>query len=278
MNAAARPRSPEPARDRRSSGFSLVELLVSMAISGFVILAVVGIYSNSRDTYTHQDELSRLYENIRIGTSLVERTLRQGNYKRIPMMRDQNVELVRAFSFAPIDGTDGGSTAVGDSDTLQVVFNGNTRFPVPAPPISPADGAIVDCAGDPVAAEDTSINRFKVVVQADGRPWLGCWRPNHPTTPGFVPLIPDVEAMEVLYGVYSDESRTATNYVPWSATVDPMRVVALRLHLLFRSGAEMSPSASTATYLLGERTYGPFSDRFMRTAVETTVVVRSSAM
>ena len=60
-----------PARhSRRTRGFSIVELMVSLALSSFVILAVVGIYSGSRESYTAQDEISRLHENVRIGVGL----------------------------------------------------------------------------------------------------------------------------------------------------------------------------------------------------------------
>ncbi len=260
-----------PARhSRRTRGFSIVELMVSLALSSFVILAVVGIYSGSRESYTAQDEISRLHENVRIGVGLIERTLRQGNYKRIPITRDQNLLLVQAFSFAPVAGVEGGGAA---SDTLEMVYNGNDQPTVPPS----ADGTIVDCVGEPVPADTQSRNRF--TIQAiDGRPWLGCARPNHPTNTAFIPLIPDVEAMQVLYGTYSDESRTASNFVPWSAAIDPMRVVAIRLHLLFRSNEQIAPAPSAKPYVLAGETYGPYTDHFVRTTVETTVVIRSAAM
>ncbi|MGE0310381.1 MAG: PilW family protein [Lautropia sp.] len=253
-----------------SSGFSIVELMVSLALSSFVILAVVGIYSGSRESYSTQDEISRLHENVRIGVGLIERTLRQGNYKRIPILRDQNLVLVQAFSFAPVAGTDGGGAA---SDTLELVYNGNDQPTVPPS----ADGTIVDCVGEAVGADVQSRNRFSIQSIA-GRPWLGCTRPNHPTNTAFVPLIPDVEAMQVLYGTYSDESRTASNFVPWSAAIDPMRVVAIRLHLLFRSSEPIAPAPSNKVYTLAGEAYGPYTDRFVRTTVETTVVIRSAAM
>ncbi len=258
---------------RRLGGFSVVELMIAMVLTGFVILAVVTVYGSSRENYVHQDEVAKLQENVRIGMGIVERTLRQGNYKRIPAARDQNPLLISAFSFSPMVGIDGGSTTIGDSDTLQVVFNGSNKVPFNA--ADPADGAIVDCIGVSVPAGDNRASRFVVRV-VGGRPWLSCQRTGFDAT--WFDLIPDVEAMEVEYGTYADETRTVAVFTPWSASVDPARVVALRLSLLFRSAAEVAPAASSSTYRLAERTYGPFSDRFLRMQVETTVVVRSTAM
>jgi type IV pilus assembly protein PilW len=258
---------------RRTRGFSLVELMVALVLTGFVVLAVVTTYGSTRETYVNQDEVARLQENVRIGTGILERTLRQGNYKRIPAARDQNPLLLTAFSYSPLLGIDGSSTTVGDSDTVQVVFNGGSKFP--PDPVDPADGTIVDCLGTAVAADQNRASRFAVRVVA-GRPWLSCQRTGFDDT--WVDLIPDVEAMEVEYGTYADETRTVAVFTPWASTIDPARVVALRLSLLFRSAAQVAPAPATTTYRLAERTYGPFDDRFIRTQVEATVVVRSTAM
>lgn len=257
----------------RARGFSLIELMIAMVLTGFVVLAVVAIYGSTRENYVNQDEVARLQENVRIGMGLVERTVRQGNYKRIPAARDQNPMLLAAFSFSPLVGIDGGSTTVGDSDTLQITYNGSSKFP--ADPSDPADGAIVDCTGATVAADQNRASRFAIRV-VSGRPWLSCQRTGFDNT--WVDLIPDVEAMEIEYGVYADETRTVASFTSWSAAIDPARVVALRLSLLFRSAAEVAPATSATTYPLAERTYGPFNDRFLRTQVESTIVVRSTAM
>lgn len=249
------------------AGFSLIELLIAMVLGSLVILAVIGVYGGSRQSYTTQDEVARLQENMRIGSSIVERTLRQGNYKRFPAPRDQNPMLVAAFSFVPIEGTNGAGTAPGASDMIEVRFNGSTAASV-------ADGAIVDCMGASVAGAVQSNNRFMVRV-ISGRPWLSCSIDSGVT---WTALIPDVEAMEVLYGTFSSENRSVTNFVDWTSVTDPARVVALKIHLLYRSSAEAGVAPSTRTYQLAERTYGPYADRFLRNATESTIVIRSVAL
>lgn len=251
-------------------GFSLIELLISMLLSSMVIMAVVGVYTGSRESYTTQDEVGRLQENMRIGSGIVERTVRQGNYKRFPAPRDQNPMLVAAFSFVAVTGADGTGTTPGNSDMLEVRFNGSTDFASATP-----DGVVVDCMGASVASTVQSNNRFMVRVDVDGRPWLNC------STDGglnWTPLIPDVEALEVLYGLYTSENRSVTNFVPWNAVTDPTRVVAIKVHMLYRSNAEAGVAPSARTYQLAERSYGPYSDRFLRNATEATIVMRSVAL
>lgn len=257
-------------------GFSIIELLISLVLSSLVILAVVGLYSGSRESYTTQEEVGRLHENMRIGNGIIERTIRQGNYKRFPAPRDQNPMLVAAFSFVPVTGADGGSTTPGDSDMVEVRFNGSSIAGTP----DVADGVIVNCLGEPVASAPSlppgpSTNRFMVRPDGDGRPWLNC-SINAGAT--WTPLIPDVEAMEVLYGVYTSENRSVTNFITWAGVTDPARVVAIKVHLLYRSNTEAGVAASAQTYQLAEQTYGPFTDRFLRSATESTIVIRSVAL
>jgi type IV pilus assembly protein PilW len=178
--------------------------------------------------------------------------------------------LVAAFSFVPVQGSNGTGTAPGASDMVEVRFNGSTDVTAGAP-----DGVVVDCLGVSVGADVQSNNRFMVRVDGEGRPWLNCSTDGGAT---WVPLIPDVEAMEILYGVFTSENRSVTNFVPWDAVTDPARVVAIKVHLLYRSSAEAAVVPSTQTYQLAERSYGPFTDRFLRSATESTIVIRSVAL
>jgi type IV pilus assembly protein PilW len=268
MTTVSRTRTQE--RRPTEAGFSIIELLISLVLASLVILAVVALYGGSRASYTTQDEVGRMQENMRIGNGIIERTIRQGNYKRFPAPRDQNPMLVAAFSFVPLEGADGAGTTPGSSDMVEIRFNGSTDFTSAA-----ADGVVVDCLGAAVASNVQSRNRFLVRVDGEGRPWLNCSIDGGTT---WTPLIPDVEAMEVLYGVFSSENRSVTSFVPWGSVTDPSRVVALKIHLLYRSNAEAAVVPSAQSYDLAEKTYGPYNDRFLRSATEATIVIRSVAL
>ena len=62
----------------RSGGFSLVELLVAMAISLFMILGVSYIYVGSKKTYQVQENLARMQESARLAFEYLSRDVRQG--------------------------------------------------------------------------------------------------------------------------------------------------------------------------------------------------------
>jgi type IV pilus assembly protein PilW len=57
---------------RKQSGFSMIELLVAMAIGGFLIIGAVTMQSNSRKTFTVNEQQARLQETARYVISVLE--------------------------------------------------------------------------------------------------------------------------------------------------------------------------------------------------------------
>ena len=52
-------------RGNLRSGFSLVELLVAMAITGVVMTAVFKIYTTQQDSYLLQEQVAEMQQNLR---------------------------------------------------------------------------------------------------------------------------------------------------------------------------------------------------------------------
>lgn len=69
------------ARHDRADGFTLVEVLLAMAISIFLIGGVVLIQSSSRAASIEADRLSRLQENIRFTSDLLVRDIRNAGFR-----------------------------------------------------------------------------------------------------------------------------------------------------------------------------------------------------
>jgi len=70
-----------PARHRnRITGFSLVELMIAMAISLLLLAGVIQIYIDSKRNYTIQESLSRLQESGRYAVTLLTQDLRLSGY------------------------------------------------------------------------------------------------------------------------------------------------------------------------------------------------------
>jgi type IV pilus assembly protein PilW len=277
-------------------GFSLVELMVALAIGFVVILGVSGIFVNSRQNYSAQDESSKFQENIRLASELISRTLKHAGH-RAPSLTDANADtsiapLTRTSrTVAGVDGVEGAAITVGAQDTVTVRYQGNGLITQ----AGQAGGMITDCLGSsvgtvPIAGDDYApivFNTFAVQL-INGRPWLVCStgiRPSGmlsdpPALP--VPLIPDVEGIEVLYGVFEDidpaKEASAGTVSRYSRQIDGIpegRVSSIRVFLLMRSEADISPIVDTQTYTLAEKTYGPFNDRRLRRVVEISAALRN---
>ncbi len=61
-------------------GFSMVELMVAMALSIVLLSGVISIYSNSKQTYNRQEGLSRLQENARFAMDRLSRQVSAAGY------------------------------------------------------------------------------------------------------------------------------------------------------------------------------------------------------
>lgn len=58
------------------TGFTLVELLVALAVSMFVLMAVLGIFNSSSLSYNVQEDVAAVQQDIRVGKMFVERDVR----------------------------------------------------------------------------------------------------------------------------------------------------------------------------------------------------------
>ena len=62
------------------SGFSLVELLVAMAITGVVMAAVFKIYTTQQDSYVLQEQVAEMQQNGRTAKYVMTREIRMAGY------------------------------------------------------------------------------------------------------------------------------------------------------------------------------------------------------
>jgi type IV pilus assembly protein PilW len=65
---------------RSSAGFSMIELIIAMAISTVVIGAVYVLFSVQEDHYTAQSQVVEMQQNLRAGTSMMESDFRMVGY------------------------------------------------------------------------------------------------------------------------------------------------------------------------------------------------------
>lgn len=64
----------------RSQGFTLVEVMVALAIAGIITTAIYAVFISQSKTYSNQEQIVELQHGLRYGMSLLERDLRQAGY------------------------------------------------------------------------------------------------------------------------------------------------------------------------------------------------------
>jgi type IV pilus assembly protein PilW len=69
---------------RRQRGLSLIEILVSLMISLFLIAGVIQLFISSKQTYRSYDALSRLQENGRFALEAMSRDVRMAGFTGCP--------------------------------------------------------------------------------------------------------------------------------------------------------------------------------------------------
>jgi len=65
---------------KKENGFTLVELLVAMAISGFVLTAINSIYKTQQQSYVSQEQVAAIQQNLRGGVYCMYREIRMAGY------------------------------------------------------------------------------------------------------------------------------------------------------------------------------------------------------
>ena len=65
---------------KSARGFSLVELMVTLAISGIIIVAVYSVYTSQQRIYLAQEQVAEMQQNIRAAVDTMTREIRMAGY------------------------------------------------------------------------------------------------------------------------------------------------------------------------------------------------------
>lgn len=242
---------------RRTRGFTLIELMVSMVIGLLVVLAAVAALLVARNGFTATDAASQLRDNARFAVLALDRIGVQSGFKDVAFatVTDPNDASITTDYPAPITGfsnarpsmtdlttsTSLTSTSVGyGSDVLIMRFQPASSLPTTGS--TATDQSMIDCFGyapttAPSSAKDNYVSAFSVNADATGEPTLFCARSPYTNTP----LIRGVELFKVLYGV---DSGVTPNTAPATAASAPLDSVPKR----YLTAAQMVVSGNdTAT-------------------------------
>jgi type IV pilus assembly protein PilW len=128
--------------------------------------------------------------------------------------------------------------------------------------------------GAQVTPVDTVVYYIGVGADGDGALWAldlngtGAFTPNE--------LVPDIEAMQILYGLDTTNTQTVTEYVTANQVADFNTVMSVKIALLAASAPGAGPLAGAKTYnLLGTSVTAP-NDTRSRQVFEQTIAVRNA--
>jgi type IV pilus assembly protein PilW len=235
MHRQALPRRPQ-------AGFSMVELMVALAIGLIVSMAVMMGYLGAAQSQRGQSDLSRMQETSRFAFDLFGRETRNAAYRdntqtktspRLcfgPGIAGQACQTSVPYLYAFNDAT---SPTLSDGTTPTILNHGDVvtfrYYGMDSVNLSTgvktgnADGSILNCTGTGVAY--AMLNEDSIYIARDttnttndpaGEPTLYCssrqqvagvW-----SSPTVVPLIPGVESLQILYG--EDIPITSNNNSP----------------------------------------------------------------
>ncbi len=296
------------ARRSAQHGRSIVEVMIAMTISLFVMATVLTLVAGASRGSRTQDSQSKLTENAQVALNLITGHLRMSGYS-MPRVNAIPGASVANYEGAAVRGCSGGFADPAEPDLSLTLCNGGAgpqamsiAYEADASnTIALAPNQPSDCLGQPLAAQASPFggvfyvaeNRF-YIDNNGADPQLVCDGNGGPGFGNPQALISNVEDFQVLYGI-SDTGVTQFGNTEFNGrterymTADQVdvqfpaegvmtrwsRVSSVRVCLLMRTDDNVTDEPTPYVDCLGNVVNSP--DRRLRFAVSSTVNVRNNA-
>lgn len=293
MTVPVHARHPLPAF--RQAGITLVELMVSITLGFFVVLAATSLLISTKAGYVTQDEGARIQDTGRHAIEIIARAVRQAAYENwdsaeAPIVTTASMSAnIVGFDASRVNA---GSDAIA-SPLTKGIINGSDVLAVRffgAGTGLHGDGTIMNCAGFGIPAATSSATAeqergwsiFYVARAGTGVPelyckYLGAAEPDKEPAWKVASIASEVESFQVLYGVDTDGDGLPNQFLNADAisasekdsgSSSWKKVVVIKVALLLRGSQNSRPGTATAEYDL----FGPdYSDEHGATDVGTRI-------
>lgn len=243
--------------NRFQIGLSLIELLIAMLISAFLIAGILQIFIGSKQTYSMQQNLSRLQENGRFALEFLERDIRMAGYWDCLVQSTTN-------TISDISGQDNVGLNASDTLTLKGAYTeAITGSQVCGDPVNTAATYYTGSSSTKTYTIIKCLNSVNVGLTNDGT--TKC-------------LIEGIENMQILYGVDTDGDMSPNSYLSTptsgvSVKSDWDKVVSINISLLAVT-LDDNLTSQPIPYTFNGNTYTP-PDRKIRRVFTTTIALRN---
>jgi len=220
-------RSYRPARlaTPQMRGFTLVEVMVSMAIAIFLLGGLLTIVMNMRIAFGAQGQMAQLQDNERLAMTLLGDVVQQAGYYPDPTAFTAVTALPVSGLFATAGQSVFGTYAAGaPGDTIAVRY------------LTAANDGMINCTGgsNTTGGTVTYVNAFS--VDAAGN--LSCTLATNGAVAAAQPLVSNLTNLSVRYGVKTDFSvnnGAVDSYLKASEMTNAnwRNVIAVRITLTF---------------------------------------------
>lgn len=269
-----------------SRGFTLVELMITVLISGIVIIAIYTAYQAQQRSHTAQNQVSEMQQNQRAALDNLARRLRMVGYNP---QDTKNVFELLDISSRGLDGiiAAGGNGSIqftADIDEDGVLDSNETfTFSLIDFPIDPAlaalrdgltDLALNNGGGRQLVAESIQELRFAYAFDADGNGELDLSANNNVI---WAVDSDDDNDLDTLLDTNDDgiiDINDAAGGAALGATPDITEIRSVRVWILARAKVRDEAFYNSMTYVVADRHITP-NDNFRRRLLEQTIYLRN---
>lgn len=103
---------------KNEMGFTMIELLIALAIAGILLVSIYNLYISQSTTYTVQEQVSDMQQNARVAMDIVSRHIRMAGFGQPSWT---TINGTSGITYKGISVTDGGTGSPDPPDTLEIV-------------------------------------------------------------------------------------------------------------------------------------------------------------
>ncbi|MCI5157208.1 MAG: prepilin-type N-terminal cleavage/methylation domain-containing protein [Candidatus Electrothrix sp. AUS1_2] len=234
--------------NRKNSGFTLIELIVSLVISSFVVAGIYGVYTIQQRSYKVQEQVSEMQQRLRAAVQFMTSEMRMAGYNPPNDYPDPH-------PYDPAGVCDGAKIVTANRDAFEFKFCVVENAPTYTSKLQKTAYSLYD-------AGSKSVFDFNLGVEHDS---------------GKMPLAEGIEAIEFLYFDQND------NPVP-PVTGDTGDIRTVKISLLARAmypdakytdTTVYEPASGNADWFNGGK---PPNDHYHRRLLITTVKLRNMGL